>query len=147
MLSSSVPPTRSESANMPDVDFTRRYTPEPTYDVAPVFPSPVASHSAPSGATRKSPVDSVGSPSVMGVQVEPPSLDRNTPPSAPPAKIMLPDTARPVIRPATRPAPPPELEKNGSRYRGSSESYGRFVTSAHVPDAIGSEDSELNAAV
>src|SRR6185503_9699979 len=84
VLSSSLPPTRSVLANTPAFGLARRYTPEPTNAVAPVLASPVASHSAPSGARRMSPTERVGRPSVSGAHVAPPSCDRKTPPAAPP---------------------------------------------------------------
>src|SRR5438093_12057060 len=43
-----------------------------------------------------------------------------------------------VIRREQRQYPPPDLLMTGSRYAGSSESYGRFVTSDHVPVTTGS---------
>ena len=44
-------------------------------------------------------------------------------------------------------SPPLEFEKTGSRYRGSSESYGRDVTSFQVRPAVGSAAKEANAAL
>src|SRR4051812_9848203 len=51
------------------------------------------------------------------------------------------------MRPATNPAPPLELEKIGSRSRGSSESYGRLVTSFHERPATGSAINDAKAAL
>src|SRR5215213_7022310 len=83
--SSSFPPTRSLAENVPLAGFARRYTPVPTYEVPPVFASPVAYQSEPSAAfSSRSPVESVGSASAIGVQLPPPCVERQTPPTAPP---------------------------------------------------------------
>src|SRR5919201_566507 len=70
-----------------------------------------------------------------GVQWAPASVDFQTPPSAAPAYTSEEfdgSTASAVMRPAERPAPPPEFEMNGSRKFGSSESYGCVVSSCHA---------------
>ncbi|MBM0227656.1 hypothetical protein [Micromonospora sp. ATA51] len=50
-----------------------------------MFASPEAYQSEPSAASTTSPLDRVGSWSVIGVQLPPPIEDRHTPPSAPAA--------------------------------------------------------------
>src|SRR5919201_6145663 len=84
-----------------------------------------------------------------GVQWAPASVDFQTPPSAAPAYTSEEfdgSTASAVMRPAERPAPPPEFEMNGSRKFGSSESYGWFVSSCHAADVDVSAFAALRAA-
>src|SRR5438067_11034872 len=94
------------------------------------------------------PTERLACPSNVGVHVPPLLEDFHTPPSAPPAQsVPLACTASAVMRPVTRPEPPPELLKTGSRYADESESYGLLVISDQVPRVVASAAACWRAAV
>src|SRR5437868_15457092 len=127
---SSSPPTRAKLAP----PSAERYTPTPAYESELVFPSPVPTQTEWSaGSTATAPIERLGWESKTGAKCWPASVDLHTPPSAAPAQTVRPSTASAVMRPVTRPEPPPELDQLGSRYRGSSESYAAFVSSVQAP--------------
>src|SRR5579859_377338 len=133
-LFSSSPPTRVNV--LPP--SPERSTPMPAYESELVFASPVPTHRASSaGLTWRAPMDRVGASSSRGSHDVPPSVDFHTPPSAAPRYRVVPSAASAVARPLTRPEPPPELEKVGSRYPCASLSYRCVVTSPHAPPDTG----------
>src|SRR5919201_4796265 len=82
-----------------------------------------------------SPIERLGASSSSGVHL--PLASFQTPPSAAPAYRTLPSSASDVVRPPTRPAPPPEFDHTGSRYPCASLSYGFVVISLHAPPDTG----------
>src|SRR5262249_60244764 len=85
------------------------------------------------GFTAIAPMDRLFCWVKTGFQRAPPSVDRHTPPSAAPANTALPFTASAAIRPLTSPAPPPELDQNGSREPRATELEGWWGTSCQRP--------------